>query len=30
MIDEDLLFLQKCVDFLNVAPGSHSDMCVIS
>jgi hypothetical protein len=25
MIDEDLVFLQNCMDFLKVAPGSYSD-----
>lgn len=30
MIDEDLVFLQNCIDFLKVAPGSHSDICVPS
>jgi hypothetical protein len=30
MIVEDLLFLQTCMDFLKVAPGSHSDTCVTS
>lgn len=30
MIDEDLLFLQNRIDFLNVAPGSHSDICMSS
>jgi hypothetical protein len=30
MIDEDFMFLQNCVDFLKVAPGSHSDTCVPS
>lgn len=30
MVDEDLVFLQNCMDFLKVAPVSHSDTCVPS
>jgi len=30
MIDEDLVFLQNCMDFRKVAPGSHSDTYVPS
>jgi hypothetical protein len=30
MIDEDLVFLQNCMDILKVAPGSHSDTYVSS
>jgi len=30
MIDGDFVFLQNCLDFLKVAPGSHSDTCVPS
>jgi len=30
MVDEDLVFLQNCMNFLKVAPGSHSDTYVPS
>jgi len=30
MIGEDLVFLQNCMDLLNVAPGSHKNRCLPS